>query len=403
MDQNNNPTNNQPDWGTVPQASPQNPSQPISVQQGVPLTGLPDNSATNQQVYQQTPMNNLNEPLAPVAPTNLVDPNLAQQQGANYVGNQVIQQASIPLSPTQNMAATPIQPLQGNALNAQPQVVANAQAPGQQNVATYQGLPVAPQPVFAQQPVNNTAPITRLGASPSRKLSIIMAVVFSLLSLSMVGYSYRVLKIREQAASKVSAFETPSKKIKEETKKVGDEVVDRPDGTLDLDTIFDPYYGSYDQNIEAKIGQQINTSAGLSFMVKEYSPWVSKDKYTKPRSGYKFIRVDLLLGNRTAKRLDISSYGFGIQEGEDKSRTDASVYLGKEDRNSFTADEVYLNTYSDGLDSQKSMSGVIILEVKDTGPLKFVYDTNVYGQIPGEKDEDIPQSQQMNIKVAVEL
>ncbi len=402
------------------QPSPQSPVQPVVNQPTNPYDSLGSNSSALPQpsgistaqtippVTTQQPTITQPDPISPVVVTPIPSPTVG------VPGAETTQQVPIAYP-------EPPRPLSVADPSLDPRSAFNTvQSPGIQSVppgATVsfqdaakmqQEQPVVVPPVQSPQSPAPPAPlqIPTLPAQlsePSKKITFIIASVFIAFSIVMVGFSFRVLQIRKKEASKVAAIDTPSKKVREEIKKVGEAVQDRPDRTLDLDPAFDPYFATHDQDIKAKIGQQINASDGQSFIVKGVKDWSSSDKYTKPKPGKKFIRVDLLIGNRQLTRKKIFSYDWKVQEGSGKLKDDAHVFISDQDEDSFAADEFLLANYQEGVDSQQFIKAILIMEVSSAEPLTLVYSANPSGQIPGEKDTDYPTSQSMKIKAEIKL
>lgn len=408
---------------------PQEVSVPISQQAATPVTSqpfpgasvatqtfAPQPQAVNPpSTFSQSPeLTQASSQSLPQQP--IPQPQAVQVPNPQAPSSQPIDTASFSPSvtaPTQPAVFTPMQPQ-----NVQPQPTQSMPAFMQQPQGqTQQQMPASNQTVDTQVPMQamqGQMPQTPVAAAipqipknlrlPSAKLSLMMTIFFIILSFSMVGFSYRVLAIRKKEGAKVAAIETPSKTVREERKKVGNEVQDRSDGTLDLSSTFDPSQAAFDQDIKAKQNQQVNLSNGLSFMVTGVSPWASTSKYTKPADGKKFVQVTFLIGNRSTKRMDSYVFsGFGIKEGDGRVRDDAKVSLFGDDEAAFPADMAVIGSGGDGVDSQKSTKAVAVFEVSNSQAITLVYSDSPSGKLPGEKDEDYPSYQAMSVKVEIPL
>jgi hypothetical protein len=78
------------------------------------------------------------------------------------------------------------------------------------------------------------------------------------------------------------------------------DVQDRSDGTLDLSNLIDRQKTIKTQDLKAKVNQQVNLSDGTSYMVTGVERnWTSSDKYNQPDAGKEYIRVKIVIGNRS--------------------------------------------------------------------------------------------------------
>ncbi len=77
------------------------------------------------------------------------------------------------------------------------------------------------------------------------------------------------------------------------------DVVDRPDGTLDLSKLIDMQTTAKEQTITAKLMQQVNLSDGMTYLVKNVERnYVSPSKYVAAGTGKELIKVNVVVGNR---------------------------------------------------------------------------------------------------------
>lgn len=257
----------------------------------------------------------------------------------------------------------------------------------------------APQQPLVSPGLPTSIPSIPNHREPSKKLSMIAAVVFILFSIGMLVFAWHVLSVRKHNAKKVAAIYKPASLAKEEQKKVGEAVVASKNNTLDLSKTFNSEYSAFDQDVTAKIGQQVNLSNGLSFIVTSVEPWTSKDKYNKPDEGKKFIRVNITVGSRAEKRLASYDIGaFTIRENDGQPRSDAHVYLSGDDDLGVPD----ITRYEDGLDTGKSFNGAVVLQVKSDAKLHLVYKATPYGY-PKDATDDDYSTQQMNVKAEIEL
>lgn len=76
------------------------------------------------------------------------------------------------------------------------------------------------------------------------------------------------------------------------------DVVDRSDGTLDLSELIDPVDTIKNQDITAKLNQQVNLSDGSSYMVTSVERnWTNPE--VKAASGKELIKVNVVVGNKS--------------------------------------------------------------------------------------------------------
>jgi hypothetical protein len=162
-------------------------------------------------------------------------------------------------------------------------------------------MPMAqPDPTPVQQPKSR------------KKFYIIIAAVVGLLAIGGAVTAFVMLnqdgESPIQTAIDAVTGETPT-------------VVDRPDGTLSLDTTVDGQDSLKTQNISATVGQQINLSDGFSFMVSDVSPLTSfkrtfggRESTVTPDEGNKLIKVTYVVGSRleAPETISFSSYTFDV-------------------------------------------------------------------------------------------
>ncbi len=238
--------------------NPMDPNQPYQPQpqpasQPIP-TPFPAPPAAPPQPYAAAPAP-MAAPAAPVEPQPFTpQPNMQPAQPA----------------PAPNPFAAPVQPPSPFAPHSQSQPM--AQMPPQQ-----------PQPAM---------PIAHHGTN-SRPPIMIIAVVAGVLLLAGAGAASYFLFFNQNGSGPAGLLGniggTP-------------DVMDRPDGTLDLSNLIDTDKTIKNQSIKAKIKQQVSLSDGLTYMVTAVERnYVSSSKYFKPNAGKEFVRVSFVVGNRDKK------------------------------------------------------------------------------------------------------
>jgi hypothetical protein len=148
-----------------------------------------------------------------------------------------------------------------------------------------------------------------------KKASLITTVIVILLSGLNVFYTFHIISIRHKNKAAYLAAESllnPKNVAQQAADQVkhdnGPDIENRPDGTLDMSHKISASFGSTPSNQDIKttgLNQQINLYNGLSMMitsVQKNPPLpqsiVDELKYTPLDSGYGYVRVNMIIGNR---------------------------------------------------------------------------------------------------------
>lgn len=266
----------------------------------------------------------------------------------------VAQPAPQPLPPT-----PPVEP-------AAPPVIA-PQAPAAQ---------VAPDPAAPQQPVTPVGQAASFNSQPAGsgggKKTVIIIVVIVVVLLILVGGSVAAFLLMRSSGSGSGSGTGVSLGSLTKPK----DVFDRPDGTLELQPLIDEQDTITAQDLTGKLNQQINLSNGLSFMVtKVERNWVSTAKYDQPDAGKEFVRVHMVVGNRT-------------QSGSISNRFELQNAAGGRVKDEFIAESALPDQLSlfTSIDPGNQKTGSMVFQVnKDETPISLVYNTE-YTKI-GDSDD----------------
>ena len=225
-----------------------------------------------------------------------------------------------------------------------------APQPVPQPVAVAPTMPAAPapvQPMFPPSPAApafSSQPIADIPA-PKNKKKLVMIVAGVVVVVLIVGG----VLIATGGAKKVPGLKTITGTS---------DVQDRSDGTLDLSNLIDRQKSIKSQDLKAKVKQQVNLSDGTSYMVTSVERnWQSNDKYNQPDAGKEYIRVKIVIGNRSqtgsvyasSSMFQLKNSSGGLQD---------YVYV--------TDAELPDRINSDTINAGKQVSGSIIYAV-DTG------------------------------------
>ncbi len=162
------------------------------------------------------------------------------------------------------------------------------------------------------------------------------------------------------------------------------EVVDRSDGKLDLSNLIDPQDIIKEQDIKAKVNQQVNLSDGLSYMVTGVERnFVSTSRFLKAGTGKELVKVNFVIGNRDKTgETYISSGDFNIKNSAG----------GMQDAKYTTTDDFADSLEPQELASGKQIKGSLIYEV-DKGEQISVVTEQKYEKLGGDKKEVTLKSQ----------
>jgi|GEM_PF-2294503 len=94
------------------------------------------------------------------------------------------------------------------------------------------------------------------------------------------------------------------------------------DDKLDLSQRLDSQSSLKEQSLQASIKQQVNLSSGFSFMVNDIATYTPTDPTIKPADGKRFIKVDVVAGNRAkSDNIDVSYLDFKLRNGRNELLT----------------------------------------------------------------------------------
>lgn len=165
------------------------------------------------------------------------------------------------------------------------------------------------------------------------------------------------------------------------------EVVDRSDGTLDLSNLTDTQETIKNQDLKAKLNQQVNLSNGMSYMATGVERnFVANSEFLKAADGKELIKIDMVVGNKDKQNSLYVYYGFfsiknsagGLQKplyADEKDITDPLI--------------------SGELASGKQIKGAIIFEVDKDEQIDFL--------ITEDKYENYSTKDQVELKSEVSL
>jgi len=265
------------------------PNQPVNNNQDTPAVQPPESAGA-------APMQPTMDAQPPMPPL----PSLPPTQPA---GEQTMQPQPMPMD----------QPMQPTPMQGMPMGPAQPMSPGGFG-APYQ------QPMSSSQ---------LSGSGSGRKKIIIIAVaVVAGLAVLGIGASLVFKKGSNPITNIVNSV------------KGGSEVVDRSDGTLDLSDLVDKQGSIANQDVKAKLKQQVNLKDGTSYMVTAVERnWTSTSRYTKAAAGKELIKVSMVVGNKSKEgQVYVSSSMFkvknsagGLQSAEFISKTDLAEALQGQD------------------------------------------------------------------------
>lgn len=316
-------------------SSPQTPPQPINQQpsnaQQTPVNG----PGTNQpQVFTPNMAIPENPSLNPVQPQDYnqsqysVGPNPAQSQFYNQ--------------PQQYAATPPTQPSSGSGNT----------------------------PAGYEQFLNTPLP------NPDAKRRKIGLIIIALVVLIIIGGGFLLASKGNNPVSDIANSIGGS-----------GEVVDRSDGTLDLSNLTDTQKTIKNQDLKAKLNQQINLSNGMSYMATGVERnFVANSEFLKAADGKELIKVDLVVGNKDKQNSLYVYYGFfsiknsagGLQK---------PLYADERD--------ITEPLISGELASGKQIKGAIVFEVDKDEQIDFL--------ITEDKYENYSTKDQVELKSEVSL
>lgn len=195
--------------------------------------------------------------------------------------------------------------------------------------------------------------------------SVVVIIAVVLLSVLWLGLAYHVHSVR---SSNKAAYEQKTKELSPEFKakkaeeNFGPQIVDRPDGSLDVSKQVDNLYLAKDQDLRAKPGQQVNFYNGASFIVTDQQvDWMpaSKDLIYQPKEGNKFVKLNAIVGNR-AKDSNSLSFEYSVVQAGQEIRVNSKSFLPS---GSFAPGVVDFSISSGPLNKGQTAKVGIVLEV----------------------------------------
>jgi hypothetical protein len=176
------------------------------------------------------------------------------------------------------------------------------------------------QPMYGQAPTGSTPS----NSNSKIKSVVIVAILVAAVAFIAVAVLYNS-KTNKNPVSQLKTAVTGSS-----------DVESRSDGTLDMSKLIDKQSSIKDQDITAKLNQQVNLSDGTTYMVTAVQRnFVSSSDYLKADAGKELIKISLVVGNRALEGNDyISDSNFqlrnsagGLQDPEYVATTDMADAL----------------------------------------------------------------------------
>ncbi len=229
--------------------------------------------------------------------------------------------------------------------------------------------PITPDPMAAPQPPMMSA---NSGGGKSKKGLVIVLILLAVLVLAGIGAGAYFL---------LSGSNSPASSITNAVKG-GSDVQDRSDGTLDVSNLIEDKQTSLkNQDIKAKLNQQVNLSDGTSFMItKVERNYVSDSKYVKADAGKELVKVSVVVGNRLKSGTVYATSG--MFKGTNAAGGSISPeFLSKED-----VTDAIVGT---SIDPGKQLAGVIIYEVDSGEVLQSIVVTNKYKNYTTEETIEV--------------
>jgi hypothetical protein len=206
----------------------------------------------------------------------------------------------------------PNQPMQPNDNPPeQPQTVINPTTPSPSPNPAPTPAPVAEsqffQPAYAPpaqavpQPIAQPAPMAmQQPAGGTNKIVILAIGAVVILALISGGIFIATHKSTPKTPTSNISGSGSTPNTPNSSKSIAD-VVDRKDGTLDLSSLINPSDTLKNQDLKAKINQQLNLSNGYSFMITGVDRnWIPPtSSYLKVTASNEYIKVNTVFGNRS--------------------------------------------------------------------------------------------------------
>ena len=239
-----------------------------------------------------------------------------------------------------------------------------------------------PSPAPAPTPTEAPAAAPSFGATvaqPSKKISkglLIGIIAGAIVLLAGIGVGAYALLSGDDADGESSNSVTEAIKNVATGKK---DVIDRPDGTLDLSRSDDGKEDIIAQDLSAKLNQQVNLSDGLSLMVTKVERNFTgfNSKYVTVAEGKEVIAVTVVVGSRAEEGTRLRQAGLKVSapSNEAISSTFASSLAKVE--NAFDANST--------IKKDEQVSGVILYQVaKGEQPLSLTYSAPYKNSATGE-------------------
>lgn len=263
------------------------------------------------------------------------------------------------MNPNQPVNPFQVSPQPGATAGPQPQPVPT---PAVNITGTPPPAPQTPQPGYPSSPTPPVYGYSQLSqpmsfqqpSSGTKLKKIIIASAAVLVVAALAGGA--VLLSHKSTNNPISSLTNAVK---------GDsDVVSRSDGTLDLSKLIDDQTTIKNQDIKAKLNQQVNLSDGTSYMILSVARNFTTDSiFLKAGSGKELVKVSLVIGNKKK---------------EGNLYADASIFKIKNSAGGLQ-EPVYANSsdLADAINSQdvapgKQLKGSIVFEVDKDEPINAI-------------------------------
>lgn len=146
-------------------------------------------------------------------------------------------------------------------------------------------------------------------------------------------------------------------------------------GVLTLSPTFNAAESIKSQTLSASVGEQVNASDGMSFAVSKVERNWASPTGVKPLSGYEFVAVTVVYGNRDNSRTKtIPGSTFRLYDSADEAQG-TSLEMPTTQEGNFEATPIAAG---------EQRTGTLVYEVKqDTTPLTLVYDEEYVSSVSG--------------------
>lgn len=230
-------------------------------------------------------------------------------------------------------------------------------------------------PIAPESPMQNSSPMLPPVPEPKKSHSklVILIIVIAVAVLALLAaaiYFWPKLNTQQSAQNTQDPKANQDIKIPE---------------TLDLPPMIDPHKVSVNENIKAKLGDQVHLTSGTSLALTSVDyAWEYKIDTTKfvtsedtDFNGEKFIAITLLIGNREANELKYFSYSnFNLKnsEGQHLAGSDITLYAPKVEEAGFVRTAVL----EPGQQEKGFMLFEIVPDFMNKTPISLVFEEEVW-------------------------